>query len=386
MGRSAENHSSTRAGRADGLLPGSGGPRDRGPAAVSLVVLVLVLSAGACQSMGPGRVAGDRFNYNEAIARSTNEQLLLNMIRLRYGESLTFVDVTQVITQYRREAGADIGGDLDLPGDGSVDAGANLRWSDQPTITYAPRTGAEFTSSLLTPIRPITVFAMVQADWPSEQLLRRVVRSINGVAARDRATGQWNPEFTRMLQAVEHLQDRGALGLAGRTDPKGGGEGGATAVLRFRDVELDSAGSADLDLLRRLWRLDPEVREYSLVFGVIPEAPDQIAVLTNSVYEILRDLSAYIDVPPVHLAEGWAEASLRPPPESGSPGPPVDVRVSADRPPDAFVSVQKDGWWFRIDQTDLRSKRMFSLVNILLQLSEAGERASAPLLTIGTGG
>ena len=386
MGRFEGSHLVATNRNACGVGARDVGGRRRGPVAVP-ICLLLGLSAGACQSMGPSRVAGDRFNYNEAIAQSANEQLLLNMVRLRYGESLAFVDVTQVITQYRREAGADLGGRVDLPGgDGSVDAGANIRFSDQPTITYAPRTGADFTSSLLTPIRPVTVFAMVQADWPSEQLLRRVVRSINGVAAQDRATGASNPDFARMLRALERLQNRGALGLAGRADPEGpSGSEGTTAVLRFRDVELDSAGSADLDLLRELWGLDPEVREYSLVFGVIPEAPDQIAVLTNSVYEILRDLSAYIDVPPDHLAEGWVDESLQPPSESGASRAPVYVRVSDERPPGSFVAVEKDGWWFRIDQTDLRSKRMFSLVSILLQLSAAGERASVPLLTIGTG-
>lgn len=353
------------------------------------LAIALALVMGACQSMGSRRVAGDRFNYNEAIARSANEQLLLNMVRLRYGESLAFVDVTQVITQYRREFGADIGGDVDIPGDGSVGAGANARWSDQPTITYAPRTGAEFTNSLLTPIRPVTVFAMVQADWPSEQLLRRVVRSINGVAARDGTTGEWNQEFTTMLRVLERVQRQGALGLASRADAERptGPEGGPTAVLRFRDVQLDSATAADVNELRRIWQLDPEINEYSLVFGVIPEARDQIAVLTNSVYEILRDLSSYIAVPAEHIAEGWTVESNRPPPNGDAPGrPPVDVRVSAERPATAFVAVQKDGWWYHIDQTDLRSKEMFSLVSILLQLSEAGERAAAPILTIGTGG
>ena len=80
------------------------------------------------------------------------------------------------------------------------------------------------------------------------------------------------------------------------------------------------------------------------------------------------------------------ESDERPPEGQGISRPPVDVRVGPDRPQGAFVSVRKDGWWYYIDQADLPSKQMFSLVSILLQLSEAGERASAPLLTIGTGG
>lgn len=357
-----------------------------------VLILALGLATAGCQSMGPRNVSVDRFNYNEAIATSSNEQLLLNMVRLRYGENLTFVDVTQVITQYRREAGLDLGGDVGFSEGGSVDGGvsgkANARWSDQPTITYAPRTGAEFTSSLLTPIRPVTVFALFQADWPSEQLLRRVVRSINGVAAQDRTTGQWNPQFTVMLRALARVQARGALGLASRPDPEspGGRETGTTPILRFRDVEVDSATAADLDQLRRIWNLAPDISEYSLVFGVIPEAEDQIAVLTNSVYEILRDLSDYISVPQAHIDAGRTRESTQPPPSGDAPGrPPVEVRVSAERPSRDFVSVEKDGWWYYIDGADFRSKQMFSLVSILLQLSEAGEEAAVPILAIGAG-
>jgi len=50
------------------------------------VTSLISLAVTGCRSLGPRTVPGDRFNYNEAGAQSTSEQLLLNIIRLRYGE------------------------------------------------------------------------------------------------------------------------------------------------------------------------------------------------------------------------------------------------------------------------------------------------------------
>ena len=59
---------------------------------------VLVLSA--CAALGPSRLSGDHFDYGAAIAISTNEQMLLNLVRLRYNETPVFLDVNTVIAQY----------------------------------------------------------------------------------------------------------------------------------------------------------------------------------------------------------------------------------------------------------------------------------------------
>ena len=42
----------------------------------------------------------DRFDYNEALARSSKEQLLINLVRLRYDDVPVFLAVDSVLTQY----------------------------------------------------------------------------------------------------------------------------------------------------------------------------------------------------------------------------------------------------------------------------------------------
>ena len=51
-----------------------------------LAVTGSLMMLSACASRGPGRMPPDRFNYNQAIAQSANEQMLLNLVRLRYSE------------------------------------------------------------------------------------------------------------------------------------------------------------------------------------------------------------------------------------------------------------------------------------------------------------
>ncbi len=68
-------------------------------AAVALV-LAMTFVLSACSSFGPGRIPSDNFNYNQAIANSSKEQLLLNLLRLRNDDVPVFLTVNSVLTQY----------------------------------------------------------------------------------------------------------------------------------------------------------------------------------------------------------------------------------------------------------------------------------------------
>jgi hypothetical protein len=54
----------------------------------------------ACIRVPPKNLAQDRFDYGEAIADSWKRQTLSNILRLRYGDAPTFMEVTSVINSY----------------------------------------------------------------------------------------------------------------------------------------------------------------------------------------------------------------------------------------------------------------------------------------------
>jgi len=65
--------------------------------------IATALLIGGCTSIGPGTVTRDRFDYPTAISESWKSQMLLNMVKLRYGDAPVFLDVASVINSYVKE-------------------------------------------------------------------------------------------------------------------------------------------------------------------------------------------------------------------------------------------------------------------------------------------
>ncbi len=65
----------------------------------------LVASLGGCVGIGPPILRRDQFDYNSAISDSWKEQMLNNLVKIRYGDTPVFLDVTNVISQYVVQGG-----------------------------------------------------------------------------------------------------------------------------------------------------------------------------------------------------------------------------------------------------------------------------------------
>jgi hypothetical protein len=64
-----------------------------------LMIAVALFLISGCAAQGAKRIQADRFDYNAAIAQSTREQMLLNIVRSRYLEVPVFLTVSSVLTQ-----------------------------------------------------------------------------------------------------------------------------------------------------------------------------------------------------------------------------------------------------------------------------------------------
>ena len=102
--------------------------------------------------------------------------------------------------------------------------------------------------------------------------------------------------------------------------------------------------------------------------------------------DILTESSAYIIAPETHVHEGRTRPNREYDTDDPQTRPLLRVYSSEKKPQDALVSVQSRDHWFYIDDKDIDSKKAFSFLMILMQLSAAHGDDKGPVVTIGTGG
>ena len=150
-----------------------------------------------------------------------------------------------------------------------------------------------------------------------------------------------------------------------------------------------SGGGNDADRaterrLRELLALPADRRVFEVVYTLADARPGQIAIRTRSLIEVLGQLAADIDVPQGDVTEGRTYGGSEHGP-SVDRFPRIAVRHGFLEPRDAFVSVPYDGDWFWIASDDLRTKRVFTFVMLLLSLSESSKPGQPPVISIPTG-
>ena len=65
--------------------------------ALRALLLLPLLGLTACPSIGPATVIRDRFDYSSSVGESWKSQMLLNLVKMRYGDIPVFMDVGQVV-------------------------------------------------------------------------------------------------------------------------------------------------------------------------------------------------------------------------------------------------------------------------------------------------
>jgi len=369
-------------------------------------MLALATVAGGCSMFGPRSVPGDRFHYNEAGVESSKEQILLNLVRLSDGKPIYFVEIGSMLSQYSFQANGAISGwrnDIHgvygralsavYPNTGDpIPApalqrtyGANLSYSDTPTIMYRPLAGAEFSNRVMAPIPLATLLHLAQSGWSIDRLLMCCAQKINGIANRalDDTPATTQPDRARFARAAflfKRLQDAGQLEIG---DESIGGV--VTPVLYMPD---------------RISRLEDEVRELRTLLGyplegelrlrVTPNAirhePDELTLDMRSVMGVMHALAQECVVP--RDAARTDATHVREVTEETDESMTGWMRIERSRLPkaDPFVQVHYGGGWFSISKTDWSSKRTFALLTYLfsLQATDVGGQ-SAPVVTVEAG-
>src|SRR4051794_28798023 len=87
-----------------GLMDVQGRERPSRSAFLSRVALMAgCLAASGC--LGPAAVRSTRMRYNEVVRSTSDEQLLMNLVRLRYADTPVFIDLPNITSQFELASG-----------------------------------------------------------------------------------------------------------------------------------------------------------------------------------------------------------------------------------------------------------------------------------------
>ncbi len=398
-----------------------------------MALLAVCLCAAGC--VGPKAISHTRIRYNEVYRATNDEQLLLNIVRLRYADSPVFMDLPSITSQFEVAGGAGYSGGLDGQGPGRTNLGSGqLGLRDTPTLSYHPREGREMARGLLTPLAT-ELLRLVNAGANTEQLLLMTVNEINDVsnAARAMAITPKNPDdnlrFREGVDAIVELQRQEAIEMAvGTTEEEDETSDPITAAaVNGRDVlaaakegyVYRASGAGRMGLRKREKGLvlrvrpgfvhSPEMMDLARVFGLTPgkdhyrvksELTDEkspgplgnenIYLNMRSILQVGIFLSKGVCVPREHVLSGVAPSTL------GPDGLPYDwthltegiffVHSGTRRPRDAEVAIYYRDHWFWIDGHDVPSRAALAIFELLFALQESDDRSPGPLLTLPVGG
>jgi hypothetical protein len=348
-----------------------------------LVATALLVVLPGCSLTGPSTVTVGRPLYNLAVQRTNDEQLLLNLVRLRYRDTTFFLEVASVSTSFEIESEASAGVNLPSGGRSAWNLGLGGRVMEVPTVTYTPLRGQDFVRQVMSPIELRTILLLYHSGWAVDRVFGLCVQRMNGVPNAPSASGPTPArapvyeDYAKVMRVFRKLQRERALDLGWV------GEEGEQLTLW---VSPDFRRSDEWLEAARILSLPPERNAFRIEVALQQRDPTVIGVIPRSLASVFFYLSQGVEVPPEDEEAGRVTVTRtsadQPFAWSEMLGDLLRVRSSRDEPEDFAVRTRYRGSWFYIDDSDLSSKSTFALLTQLLQLQGGEVPSTGPLLTL----
>ena len=326
----------------------------------SSIFLILCLVLSGCMRTGPYTLPRDQFDYAKAIGDAKKEQILLNIVKLRYAEFPVFLEVNQVVAGYNWEqtgtAALTLKRMFDSGESDTAQLGYTGRFIERPTITFTPLGGDRFMRSILTPAHPEALLTLIEAGWPADRIFMSVVESVNGKTNRRSLYGTDYPadpvfiQFVRLIKKIQIANGSTIKKTEKENQP-------IVHEIYFRPQLLDAETLQELNEMKNRLGLNPESDHYRIVWGAISEDPNTIAIKTRSVIQVMIAMAAFVEIPTEEIAEGEVVDFGTTSEEDDITLPRlIDIHSGPMAPADAFVTINYQNHSFWIDADDSNSK------------------------------
>lgn len=363
---------------------------------LNILTIAGLMVCSGCASTGPRDIKDTHLEYGAALNSTLDQQLLTNLVRLKYRENPLFLEISSITDSH--ELGMTAGFKDARFYHSHAPAGVTnqqyftpqifFQDSRTPTISYHPLRGQEFLQHLMTPLPFSAALLMSQSGWKLERVFNLCIEKINDVDNASNASGptpRVKPDFekfyrmTSLLQKLEY-EHKLTLGLDDETH--------SALMLKFKDLPSESSEMIEL---RKILNLDSDRDEFYFRDNFLSVSRDGLSVRMRSLMGVLFYLSHAVEVPQEDIDNGVVMTTVDADGNvfdwtKNASGTMLHVKCSKERPSNAFVSICYRGKWFYIEDNDLHSKSTFMFISYLfnLQAGESSARAVAPVLTIPT--
>src|SRR5262249_13519210 len=249
--------------------------------------------------------------HTRQSVRSNDAELLLNLVRLRYNDSMLFLGAGGVVAQYSYDASLNLGGTAGGGTAASGSVGTALAYGEKPTITYTPLTGEEFAQRLLAPIPIDSVMLFEQGGWSADRLLLVTVQRVNDVFNAPTAGGptpSHKPDyeaFADLAERLERLREAGLMGVNWEQKEHETDVPGRNPRFWIRQpANPRSPLAADVAAVRRALDLEPGRDEFVLTSFPYKRQPSEVGLRCRSLLGVLYFLSQSVEVPAKDVQAG----------------------------------------------------------------------------------
>lgn len=339
------------------------------------LILFLGLLVG-CNPIGPRVLNTDRFYYNKSMHYSNNQELLLNIVRLRYDETPFTLKVGNISGSTTLYKAASVSGSVYKKYlSNLISMSSDMRYTDNPIISYTPLVDQDFTKAFLTPITLADIALLMDSSWSISRLMRvalqRAGKACNALSSA-RSTSSHVPEYQNFIDVASVLRrmqvhdalmgsyfsDKGVDNLIVKIDPS------YPITAKDRRI-LNTAGI--------------ELYNNTIVFSNQP-GPHKTQVITRSMLGMMNYLSKGLILPPEDIKNNSVTVTRYPDGKIFNWQRVVNgmmkIYFSVKPPKNTLVSVEYRNRWYYISDSDTNSKQTLILLSNIAGLIQVAPNGS----------
>jgi hypothetical protein len=351
-----------------------------------ILILILFSLLPGCARLSPDLIQSGGNHYNIAMQQTQDEQMLLNLVRLKYRDTPLFLEIASVSSQFKLATGASVNASFsEDPILNNASIGSSINFTEQPTVTYLPLQGDEIAQRMLSPISLDNILLLINSGWNISRVFRLTVQQLNQFSNAPSASGPTPasaPEFKDFKELSNLMRQLQSQRLIHIGYSEINGKSAPVLVISEHD-----SGNHLIKQFRNLLGLDDSLSIYPIRIANNGQRDSQaLNISTRSLMGMMYYLSHSVNVPAKDYHDGIVTSTKSP---DGAQFTWEDVtenvfkvNFSSEKPNTYSSMTYYRDKWFYLEDNDLDSKSTFSLLAQLFSLQAGKATGTAPVLTL----